>query len=159
MKKITSIAQLKQEIEIRIKKAMEMTRDEIYNVVLTNVYRYYDEYDPITYSRTDNLLDSFIEADRDVKAVDGGFSFKIGWEDDYLEFVYPDTFRPRTRSKPTGLQVLEMFNGEYHGANCPHSILKGENNSKWDKSIAELGGIEGISNILEKNLAKVGLKQ
>lgn len=158
MKKITSIAQLKQEIETKIKKAMEMTRDEIHNVVLTNVLRYYSEYKPKKYRRTNMLLDTMEK--RPVEGGNGSYSFKVGWDGDYLEFTYPDTFNRHSHFTPTGLQVLEGFNSGLHGAIIDREAIGvycGTN--FWDRVINEIGGAVGIGNILKKNLAKVGLKQ
>ena len=142
-------------------KAMELTRDEIFEVVSRKVSDYYnepvfsppDEDIPDVYNRTGRLMESLTASH--VTTSNGIYSFRVGWDDDYLTFHYPGGFTRRghdkSYNKATGLQVLNWFNDSSHGGTVSGS------HDYWDEVILELGSEQGIIDKFKRNCKKVGI--
>ena len=153
---IRSMNDLTKIIESRFIKALEMTRDEIFDVISRKVSEYYqesvfsspDEREPDFYNRTGRLMDSLTASH--IKKNANCYEFTVGWDDDYLIFRYSSGFvKSGYDSKYngiTGLQVLKAFNSGSHGY-----TVHGDHNY-WDEAIDELGGQHGILNKFKKNL-------
>lgn len=154
MKEIVNIRQLEYEIESRLVEALNLTKEEIYNIVHKKALEYYSEpvFDdpdsttPNVYKRTNRLANSLR---RSVESDGNGYLLKVGWENDYLGFRYPSF--SSTGMFPSGFQVLQWFNSSSHGG-----IVPGSHNF-WDEAINEMGGETGIIGIFKKNLRAVGL--
>lgn len=158
---IKSMIDLTKILESRIIKALELTRDEIFEVVSRKVFDYYeepvfnspDEREPDYYSRTYKLMESLTGSN--VIKHDDTYEFTVGWDDDYLTFKYSGGFVPRNSNGRyngiTGLQVLQSFNSGTHGYTVDGS------HNYWDEAINELGGKNGIKNKFKSNLKKCGV--
>ena len=144
-----------------IRKAMELTRDRIFEVVSQKVSDYYnervfsppDEDIPDVYIRTGRLMESLSATN--ITQTGTSLSFRVGWDDDYLTFRYPGGFVKKGSSggynKATGLQVLEWMDSNSHGG-----TVDGEH-SYWTEAINELGGQSGLIDLFKSNCKKVGL--
>ena len=71
----------------KLHKAMELTRDEVFEIVSQKVLDYYNEpvFDGIKipeYHRTGHLMDSLTGGH--VKYVNNVYSFTVGWDDEYI---------------------------------------------------------------------------
>lgn len=148
---VKNIDQLDTVIQPYIIKAMEMTRDQIFDVIWQKTNDYYNEpvfdtlrnpdpAEPEYYDRTGNLMNSLTASH--VSSSGGGYYCTVGWDDDYLAFRY---------QKVSGLQVLQSFNSAKHGLN-----VEGEHNY-WDEAMTELGGKTGIIKLFKQNLKASGL--
>lgn len=158
---INSIDELNKQIKKLLEKAIILTRDIIYNVILDKVCDYYDEavfdgsYDPINYKRTYRLQKSLTSSIIYNKNTIG---FTVGWDDDYLEFRYSGWQEQYGRGKfginqATGEDILKYFNSGRHGGNA----FKG-NHNYWDEVFEELDSkYGGIDNLFKQNCKKVGL--
>ena len=158
---IRSMSDLTTIIESRVIKAMEATRDKIFETIFKKVDDYYeepvfslpDETEPDFYVRTGRLLES-LTAGHVIKS-GNNYEFTVGWDRDYLTFRYPSRFTKSgyngSYNKATGLQILNWFNSESHGGTVPGS------HKYFDEAIFELGGKEGIIKILKKNFKKYGI--
>jgi len=157
---IKSTKDLTTVFNLRIIKALELTRDEIFKIILKKVTDYYEEQvfnppnesEPDYYNRTRILLKSLTASH--IKMSKNNYEFTVGWNDEYLTFRYPGGFAKNgsagTFNKATGLQVLNWFNSESHGGTVDGS------HRYFDEAIDELGGKEGIVNILKSNMKKCG---
>lgn len=141
----------------KLQKAMELTRDEVFEVVSSKVSDYYNE-DVFTtpptdvpdyYQRTGNLMES-LTATHVTKNGDG-FEFRVGWDEEYLTFRYPKGFGNSRYNGITGLQVLQAFDSGTHGY-----TVSGEHNY-WTEALDELGNEVGIIERFKKNCKRVGL--
>lgn len=138
-------------------KAMELTRDEIFEVVSRKVSDYYNEpvfqHDPIDvpdyYQRTGNLIESLTTTH--VTENGNGFEFRVGWDEEYLSFTYPKGFGKSKYNGITGLQVLQAFDSGTHGY-----TVSGSHNY-FQEALDELGGKLGIINRFKANCKRVGL--
>lgn len=153
--------QIEKVIHPYIQKAMILTRDRIFEVVSQKVSDYYneevfsppDEDVPDYYNRTGRLMESLSATN--ITQTGTSFSFRVGWDDDYLTFRYPGGFVKKGISggynKATGLQVLEWMDSDSHGG-----TVDGEH-SYWTEAINELGGQAGLIDLFKSNCKKVGL--
>ena len=141
-------------------KAMELTRDEILDIVTDKVSEYYAEpvfsggqsSTPEFYERTYKLRDSLSSS----PVVSNGsyYSFIVGWDDEYLEYKYPGSnlsFKKKGVNGATGKEVLEWFNASLHGGN-----VKGKHDY-WDEVFEEIISRGNIHGIFKRNLIKVGI--
>lgn len=157
MPTIKNIKDLNNVIQPYIIKALEKTRDEIFEVVSQKVFDYYeepvfnkpDETKPDYYQRTYNLMES-LSASHINKNGDY-YEFTVGWDRDYLSFRYPKGFGSSKYNGITGLQVLKAFNDGSHG----YTVLG--SHDFWNEAIEELGGEKGIISRFKNNLKNCGL--
>lgn len=145
----------------KLQKAMELTRDEVFEVVSSKVSDYYNEDVfatpptdvPDYYERTGILMES-LSGGRVIKQ-GNGYSFTVGFDDDYLEFRYSGGFTTRRYGSKyntiTGEQVLQAFNSGTHGY-----TVQGSHNY-WDEALSEISSRGGLDGILKRNLIKLGV--
>lgn len=158
---IRELGQLQKELKSRIIKAMEMTKNQIFEVVSQKIIDYYNDpafdgsTNPLDYNRTGRLMESLTESH--ITSTANGFEFTVGWDDDYLTFTYPgwniQYGRGRSgKNQATGLDVLNYMNEGYHGG-----YAFGGGHKFWTESLNELGGEIGIMKLFEKNLKDCGV--
>ena len=154
---IHNMKELEKVVNKYIIKALELTRDEIFEVVSRKVSDYYNEevfthepYDiPDFYQRTGNLMESLSATN--ITSNGNGYEFRVGWDDDYLTFRYPKGFGKSKYNGITGLQVLQAFDSSTHGYTA-----QGDHNY-WTEALNELGNEVGIIERFRKNCKRVGL--
>ncbi len=157
---IKSMSGLSKILESRIQQALELTRNEIFEVISKKVFDYYNEPvfsdpDPSTpdyYQRGQaerSLMDS-LTASHVIKN-GSNYEFTVGWDREYLTFRYPTGFGNSKYNGITGLQVLKAFDRGSHG----YTVLGSHN--YFQEAIEELGGKEGIKNKFKTNLKKCGV--
>ena len=158
---ISNLKDLENVINSYIVKALELTRDEIHEVLWQKVADYYSEpvfnneldpTEPLYYRRTELLMNSLTASH--IKNDGDFYYFDVGWDEDYLRFRYPLSTMNRygrEYSRPKGQQVLEWFNSSSHGG-----TVDGEHNY-FDEALEELGNEQGIINLFKQNCKKVGL--
>lgn len=154
---IKNLGQLQKELNSRIIKAMELTKEEIFDVVFQKVVQYYnepvfslpDETEPDVYRRTGRLMESLTASH--VVATSNGFQFTVGWDDDYLTFRYPGNPTWEGNVPATGFDVLSWMDDKLHG------YTVSGNHRFWSEALSELGGKPGILSIFESNLTKCGV--
>lgn len=159
---IKDLEHLQKELSSRIQKAMELTKNEIFDVVSRKVFKYYNDpvfdgnsTEPRDYDRTGKLMESLTASH--ITSTKDGFQFTVGWDDDYLIFTYPGWNIQYGRglsgkNAATGLDVLNYMAEGYHGG---YSFFGGH--KFWDESLNELGGKSGILNMFERNLRLCGV--
>ena len=156
MPAITSYDQLIKIIQDRLSLALKNTQYEIYKVIHENVEKYYQENvffeksaTPSVYERTYQFLNSVIKTDVVMNGNSVSCSVKIN--PDELSYIQ------------SGQTVIDMINRGYHAdtsLNGGKYNAIGDIHAKghfWDDSIEELGGYNGILEIMKKNCKKVGL--
>ena len=154
---IQNMKDLKKVVNKYIIKALELTRDEIFEVVSRKVSDYYNEevfeYEPRDipdfYQRTGNLMESLSATN--ITSNGNGYEFRVGQDDDYLTFRYPKGFGKSKYNGITGLQVLQAFDSGTHGY-----TVQG-NHNYWTEALDELGNEQGIIELFKKNCKRVGL--
>lgn len=156
---IKNLKDLKKVLEPYLVKALELTRDDIYDVFSKMLNDYYtepvfnnpnDPTQPVVYKRTDKLRDSFTASE--IIKFDGIYSFRVGYWDDYLTFRYPGNSKWKNNVPATGQDVLDWFNSGSHGGTVRGSF------NFWDMGLdyiqTEYGGIQKM---FISNCKKVGL--
>lgn len=154
---INNMKDLENVVNKYIVKALELTRDEIFEVVSRKVSDYYNEnvfiYNPTDepdfYQRTGKLMESLSASH--ITKNGNGYEFRVGWDDDYLTFRYPKGFGKSRYNGITGLQVLKAFDNSSHGYTVSGS------HDFWKEAINELGGEKGIINKFKNNLKRCGV--
>lgn len=154
---IHNMKELENVVNKYIIKALELTRDEIFEVVSRKVSDYYNEevfaherYDiPDFYQRTGNLMESLSATH--ITSNGNGYEFRVGWDSEYLQFRYPKGFGKSKYNGITGLQVLQAFDSGTHGY-----TVKGSHNY-FQEALDELGNEKGIIELFKKNCKRVGL--
>lgn len=143
-KVIKTMSDLTKAFELRIRKALEMTQDEIWKTIQEHIDTYYDEYDPKRYIRSFKFqTESLIKT----KIVRNGtaLSCTVEIDPDYLRYTYPGGFA-------TGLGVAMEANRGSHGG-----IYDDDFGHFWDDAMEELGLQPGILYMMKKNLQKCGI--
>ena len=154
---IQNMKDLEKVVNKYIIKALELTRDEIFEVVSRKVSDYYNEEVfeheprdmPDFYQRTGNLMESLSATH--ITSNGNGYEFRVGWDSEYLQFRYPKGFGKSKYNGITGLQVLQAFNSGTHGY-----TVSGSHNY-FQEALDELGGESGIINRFKTNCKRVGL--
>ena len=134
-------------LDARVSQALKMTQNEIYKVIQSSLSEYYHEpvfggsSIPKQYERLYKMLNSIVKTD----IVRSGSSFicTVGVDEGYLNYTYP--------GGATGREVWEWANTNTHGGTV-------EGNLKvWNNAINNLGGEQGIINLMKQNLKKCGV--
>lgn len=154
---IQNMKDLEKVVNKYIIKALELTRDEIFEVVSRKVSDYYNEEVfehepkdiPDFYQRTGNLMESLSATN--ITSNGNGYEFRVGWDSEYLQFHYPKGFGKSKYNGITGLQVLQAFDSGTHGY-----TVSGSHNY-FQEALDELGGESGIINRFKTNCKRVGL--
>lgn len=158
---INNIKDLEKTLNKYLIKALELTRDEIFEVVFKKVEDYYNEpvfssldpTEPAFYERTYKLMESLTASH--IKTIGNTYSFTVGWDNDYLSFRYKRGFvthkHGNTYNGITGLQVLESMD------NMEHGIIVGGTHFFFSEALNELGREAGITSLFKKNCKKVGI--
>ena len=154
---IQNMKDLEKVVNKYIIKALELTRDTIFEILSQKVLDYYSEdvfthepYDiPDFYQRTGNLMESLSATH--ITSNGSGYEFRVGWDSEYLQFHYPKGFGKSKYNGITGLQVLQAFDSGTHGY-----TVQGDHNY-WTEALDELGGESGIINRFKTNCKRVGL--
>lgn len=154
---INNMKDLENVVNKYIVKALELTRDEIFEVVSRKVSDYYNEnvfiYNPTDepdfYQRTGKLMESLSASH--ITKNGNGYEFRVGWDDDYLTFRYPKGFGKSRYNGITGLQVLKAFDNSSHGY-----TVQGDHDY-WTEALDELGNEAGLIKLFKKNCKRVGL--
>ena len=144
----------------KLQQAMELTRDEVFEILSNKVDEYYSE-TPIggwgspQYENTDMLKNA--KEKTSVSKIGDKLMFTVGFSDEYLTYEYPGWKVRFGRGNSwkngiTGEEVLsEQFNAHMHGN--PNFMGR---HDYWDEFLEEIDAI-GLDNILKKNLKKLGV--
>ena len=154
---IQNMKDLEKVVNKYIIKALELTRDEIFEVVSRKVSDYYNEEVfeheprdiPDFYQRTGNLMES--RSATHITSNGNGYELRVGWDSEYLQFHYPKGFGKSKYNGITGLQVLQAFDSGTHGY-----TVQG-NHNYWTEVLDELGNEQGIIELFKKNCKPVRL--
>ena len=154
---IQNMKDLEKVVNKYIIKALELTRDEIFEVVSRKVSDDYNEAVfeheprdiPDFYQRTGNLMESLSATH--ITSNGNGYEFRVGWDSEYLQFRYQKGFGKSKYNGITCLQVLQAFDSGTHGY-----TVQGDHNY-WTEALDELGNEQGIIELFKKNCKRVGL--
>ena len=169
MAKIKNMKDLDKLIKPYIEKAMILTRDEITAIIQKHVDEYYAEdffvqnspqNKPYKYQRTNKFKEA-LEDVQPVKYHNGKFSFRVGFSEDYLDFVYD--------GGATGFEVLGWASEGAHGGfygNSTKDFIGMPTNDKygsgdvffWNDAMIEIEQKYGsLKQLFISNCRKVGL--
>lgn len=158
---INSVSQLRKILETKIQQALILTQEEIYDVIYKHIEEYYEEEvfsppdrsEPDVYIRTFKFLNSLIKT----KIIQTGNSLSctVQIDDDYLRYKYPGDPSWGKNVPATGADVVSWANESSHLHTHGYTVY-GES-SFWDDALDELGGKQGILNLMKKNLKAVGV--
>lgn len=154
---INSVTQLKKILETKIQQALILTQEEIYDVIYKHIEDYYEEEvfsppdrsEPNVYMRTFKFLNSLIKTR--IIQTGNSLSCTVQIDEDYLKYKYPGNPYWEGNVPATGADVASWANQELHGYTVSGEI------KFWDDALDELGGKQGILNLMKKNLKKVGV--
>lgn len=146
---IRSMNDLNKILELKIKKALEMTQNEMFKVFQKHITDYYKEpvfrdgtsAIPMLYEREYKLLNSLIKTD--IVKNGNTLSCTVEIDPDYLNYKYI--------GGATGLDVMLSANEQFHGWSIEGDIRI------WNDALAELGLKPGILYLLKSNLKKCGV--
>ncbi len=156
-----NIKELEKFFNSKLQKAMELTRDEIYEILLEKINDYYEE-TPINgwgaprYQNTDMLKNATEKSS--VSKIGNKLTFTLGFSNEYLTYEYPGWEKRWKRGDAgkngvTGEEVLsEQFNAHMHG----NPNFMGRHNY-WDEMISEINSRGRLDGILKRNLQKLGV--
>lgn len=153
---IKGVGQLRKVLETKVKQALILTQEEIYDVIHKHIENYYEEEvffggssEPSFYSRTYEFLNSLIKTN--IVTDGASVSCTVQIDDDYLKYKYPGNPSWKGNVPATGADIVSWANQGLHG----YTVSGGEN--FWDEALDELGGKQGILNLMKKNLKAVGV--
>lgn len=141
-------------LDARIQYALKLTQQEIYEVIQRHITDYYKEKAfkggtsaiPSVYERTYKFLSSLIKTE--IINDNGNISCNVEINEKYLNYHYHG-------KSVSGLNVATWANESSH--EHTHGGTVAGYSSFWDDAINELGGKQGIYNLMAKNLKKVGI--
>lgn len=160
MHNFSNYNQLEKSLNEKLKKAMNLTSDEVFQILSEKVNEYYDE--PVfdggstpQYERTNKLRDSLSKSG--VSYSNNKFSFTVGFDDEYLSFTYDGWERRwgrglRGKNRATGEDVLNYFNAKMHGG---YGFVG--KHEYWNEALEEIDSRGGLDGILKRNLKKLGV--
>lgn len=169
MAKIKTMKDLDMLIKPYIEKAMILTRDEITAIIQKHVDEYYEEdffiqnspqNKPYRYQRTNKFKEA-LENVQPVKYNNGKFSFRVGFSENYLDFVYD--------GGATGFEVLGWASEGAHGGiygNSTKDFIGMPTNDRygngdvffWNDAMIEIEQKYGsLKQLFISNCRKVGL--
>lgn len=146
---IKSISDLTKILESRIKQALKMTQQEIFEVIQQHITDYYKEpvfrngtsAIPMLYDRTYKLLRSLIKTD--IVKYGSTISCSVEIDPNYLDYTY--------MGGASGLSVMLSSEQAFHGWSIEGDIRI------WSDSMEELGLEPGIKYLMKENLKKCGV--
>ena len=158
---ITSMVQLQKLLESRMQIALLKSQNEIYAVFKKHIVMYYQEKAfrkrtsniPLKYVRTKRFLHSLIKTQ--IVRSGNGVSCNVQINPKYLNYRYKGNPRWKGNVPATGRDVASWANETSH--DYTHGYTVSGFSSWWDDSMRELGGRQGILNIMKKNLKAVGI--
>lgn len=134
-------------LDARVSRALKMTQNEIYKVIQSSLSEYYHEpvfggsSIPKQYERLYKMLNSIVKTD--IVCSGNSFSCTVGVDEGYLSYTYP--------GGATGREVWEWANANTHGGTVEGNL------EVWNNAINNLGGEQGIINLMKQNLKKCGV--
>ena len=135
-------------LDARVSQALRMTQDEIYKAIMKELNNYYHEpvfhggsSIPVVYKRLYKMLNSIVKTDI-VRSGDS-FNCNVGVDEGYLNYTYP--------GGATGQEVWEWANANTHGGTVEGNL------EVWNNAIDNLGGENGIINLMKQNLIRCGV--
>lgn len=169
---IKNIVQLQKVVEARVQKALQLTQSEIYAVVQKHIEAFYQAEDfpqdwdgnnhvtqwgnkPAVYQRTNKFLESLIKTQ--VVRVGNGLSCSVQLDEDYLDYEYPGNPNWKHNVPATGLDVVTWANDSSHQHTHGYTVSSRTDVAWWSDAMEELGGRQGVLNIMKKNLKAVGV--
>ena len=158
---IRNIKDLENMVNKYMVKALELTRDEVFEIISRKITDYYyedvfsppDTSEPDVYQRTGKLMESLTASH--ITKNGNGYEFTVGFDDEYLSFHYSGGFTTKKYGSKyngiTGEQVLQALNTGTHGYTVPGS------HNYWDEALMEIDQRGGIQNIFKRNMKKLGV--
>lgn len=140
---------LPQLLSLRISKALEMTRDEIFPIFMNHITEYYNEAVfrngesaiPLLYDRTYKMLNSLIKTN--VVKEGNNYSCTVEIDPEYLNYKY--------FGGATGLDVMLSADQQFHGWSIEGDI------KVWQDALQDIGMEPGLLYIMMKNLKICGV--
>lgn len=149
---VKSLKNLQAVLKPYLEKAMEATRDEVFEILSNKIVEYYEEPvfdnnpadEPRYYSRTGQMLSELTAFP--LSHIGNGLGFEVGWPDSYYSYQYPGTPSFGNRNnRATGYEVLSFMNSGSHGG-----TVNGEHNY-FDEALEEIdskyGGVTALFKI------------
>lgn len=90
----------------KCKEAISQTQNKIYAIIKKSLVLFYQDYDPILYERTNQLLHSLVKSD--IRQVGGGYRAEVYFDLGSISYI--------TGNMPTGAQVMKAASFGEHGA-------------------------------------------
>lgn len=155
---ISNLNDLQKVLKPYLVQALELTRDEIFEILSDKVVEYYEEPvfhnspkdEPVYYSRTYKLLEELTGFP--VEQNGNSLSFEVGWSTDYLNFQYAGNPQWKRNVPATGLDVLKYMNSGSHGG-----TIDG-NHNYFDEALDEIDSkYGGVIELFKTNCKKVGI--
>lgn len=134
-------------LDARVSQALRMTQDFIYKAIMTELNNYYHEpvfkgsSTPKQYERLYKMLNSIVKTD--IVRSGNSFNCTVGVGEGYLNYTYPGGV--------TGHEVWEWANANIHGGTVEGNL------EVWNNAMDNLGGENGIINLMKQNLRKCGV--
>ena len=148
-------AQLKKFLSDKCAKAVESTKEKVYEELAGNLNQFYIEYDPEEYIRTGALFNSLESTDtirtgnQHMSRAEAEVGFNVP---KYQHGWVPLQSGGYGRSTWSDEKVLDVV----MTGSLPHGGYE-DGTAIWAESIANLGGRNGIKNLLKQELKKQGI--
>lgn len=124
--------------------ALLKAQDKVYAIIKRFVYQFYNEYDPVVYERTYQLLQSLVQSR--IVSHGRGYKVEIYFDIDSLNYI--------TGASPSGEQVMQAAEWGRHGA-MGLAVADFKGTSIWREPL-EILNAEAI-NILKNMLISEGI--
>lgn len=90
----------------KCKEAISQTQNKIYAIIKKSLVMFYQDYDPILYERTNQLLHSLVKSE--IRQVGNGYRAEVYFDLSSIDYI--------TGNMPTGEQVMKAASHGMHGA-------------------------------------------
>lgn len=158
MPTIRNQKELQKVLNVYLQKALQETQKIVYDVIDSSIKQFYDEYDPVVYSRTGKFLNSLVSTN--IIKKENSYTCEVKIDEDYLKYSYPGNPDWAGNVPATGYSVAKWADRQsiaFDGGNHGYTVDAGREDGFWNSAIEELGDIPGLIKIFKENLIKQGL--
>lgn len=122
--------QLKAFLLSKFQVAITQTQNKIYAIIKKALVEFYQDYDPVLYERTNQLLHSLVKSD--VRHVGNGYRAEVYFDLSSINYV--------TGNEPSGKQVMAAASQGLHGAIGNNLLYRPGNTGAdvWNTPIQEI---------------------
>ena len=137
--------ELKKFLLQKCKTAISQTQNKVYAIIKKALVEFYQDYDPVLYNRTNQLLHSLVKSE--IRQVSNGYRADVYFDLSSINYV--------TGNQPTGQQVMNAAAQGLHGAIGENLQYVQGGTDAWNTPMQEIDAT--VIDVLVKELKAQGI--